>query len=169
MPIKFVGGTFQCFINFRNRITLCINGVCLEFLWKFLSHNSKKLRRGTFLFFRIILVSKNCLDKRVGRGGGVSKFSVKKILYHSAEKVWRKSFSVSSSSGIEILYEYDGYVMIFCRRLFVSPNRRTSQGNPSEFQKVSGIDKNLWIRKVGWVEYHELPSETFCLTVPKNI
>ena len=70
VPIKFVGGTLQCFINFRNRITLCINGVCLEFLWKFLSHNSKKLRRGTFLFFRNILVSKKCLDKRVGRGGG---------------------------------------------------------------------------------------------------
>ena len=79
MPIKFVGGTFQCFINFRNRITLCINGVCLEFLWKFLSHNSKKLRRGTFLFFRNILVSKNCLDKRVGRGGEYQSFPSKKF------------------------------------------------------------------------------------------
>ena len=101
-------------------------------------------------------------------GGGVSQFSVKKILDHSAEKVWMKSFSFSSSSGIEILYEYDGYVMIFCRRFFVSPHRKTSQGNPSEFQKVSGIEMKLWIRKLGWVEYHELPSQVFCLRMPKK-
>ena len=29
--------------------------------------------------------------------------------------------------------------------------------------------RKLWIRKLGWVEYHELPSEVLCLTVPKKI
>ena len=29
--------------------------------------------------------------------------------------------------------------------------------------------RKLWIRKLGWVEYHELPSKVFCLTVPKKI
>ena len=29
--------------------------------------------------------------------------------------------------------------------------------------------KELWIRKLGGVDYHELPSEMFCLTVPKKI
>ena len=133
-----------------------------------MSHNSKKLRRGTFLFFRNSLISKNCLEKRVGRGGEYHKFPSKKFV-SQCRKFWRKTFSVSSSSGIEILYEYDGYVMIFCRRIFVSPYRKTSQGNPPEFQNVPGIEQNLWIRKVGWVEYHQLPTETFCLTVPKNI
>ena len=39
--------------------------------------------------------------------------------------------------------------MIFCRTFFVS--------------------QYLWIRKLGWVGYHELPLEVFCLTVPKKI
>ena len=65
------------FHQFQESKELCINGVCLEFLSKFLSHNSKKLGRGTLLCFRNFLVSKNCLDKRVGRGGGgVSQLSV---------------------------------------------------------------------------------------------
>ena len=53
-----------------------------------------------------------------------------------------KSLSVSSISGIEILYEYDGYVMNFCGRPFVSRYRKTTQGNPSEFQMYSGIEKS---------------------------
>ena len=31
--------------------------------------------------------------------------------------------------------------MILCRRFFVSHYRKTSQGNPSVFQKVSGFEK----------------------------
>ena len=53
-----------------------------------------------------------------------------------------KSLSVSSISGIEILYEYDGYVMNFCGRPFVSQYRKTSQGNSCQFQKYSGIGKS---------------------------
>ena len=53
-----------------------------------------------------------------------------------------KSLSVSSISGIEILYEYDGYVMIFCGRTFVSKYQKTSQWNPSEFQTFSVIENN---------------------------
>ena len=58
--------------------------------------------------------------------------------------------------------------MIFCRKFFFSQCRKTSQGNPSEFQKVSGFEMKLCIRKLGWVEYHELPSQVFCLRVPKK-
>ena len=50
------------------------------------------------------------------------------------KKFGGKSLSVPSISGIEILFEYDEYVKIFCRRLFVSQYQKTSQGNPSEFQ-----------------------------------
>ena len=31
--------------------------------------------------------------------------------------------------------------MLFCRRFFVSHYRKTSQGNPSVFQKFSGFEK----------------------------
>ena len=57
------------------------------------------------------------------------------------KKFGGKSLSVSSISGIEILYEYDGFLMNFCGRPFVPQYRKTSQGNPSEFQKYSSIEK----------------------------
>ena len=59
--------------------------------------------------------------------------------------------------------------MIFCRTFFVSQYRNISQGNRSVFQKISGIEENYGYESWGWVEYHELPSEVFCLTVPKKI
>ena len=117
----------------------------------FLSHTSKKYRRGTFLCFRNFLVSKYCLDERVGSGGGGGEFHnfpSKSLPLTVPKNFGGKSLSVSSISGIEILYENDGYVMNFCGRLFVSQCRKTSQGNPSEFQKYSGA-KKVMDKKVG--------------------
>ena len=42
-----------------------------------LSHSTEKLRRGTFLVHTKFLVSKNFMDKRLGKKeGGVSRYSV---------------------------------------------------------------------------------------------
>ena len=73
------------FHQFQESKKLCINGVCLEFLSKFLSHNSKKLGRGTLLSFRKFPVSKKIMDKK-GGVGGVSRITVRIVLSHSAVK-----------------------------------------------------------------------------------
>ena len=116
----------------------------------FLSHTSKKFRRETFLCFRNFLVSRNCLDERVGTWGGGEflNFPSKSFPLTVPKKFGGKSLSVSAISGIEILYEHDGYVMNICGRLFVSQYRKTSQGNPSDFPKYSGA-KKVMDKKVG--------------------
>ena len=79
----------ECFIKFRNRKTSCMRGVHQDFCRFFLWRTSKKLRRGILLCFRNILIWKNFLDKRVGRGWSIICLR-EKFLSHSGEKVRRK-------------------------------------------------------------------------------
>ena len=59
----------------------------------FLSHSTEKFRVGTFLCFTKFLVSKNFMEKRLGKKeGGVSRYSVKIFLSHSTEKLRRGTF-----------------------------------------------------------------------------
>ena len=62
------------------------------------------------------------------RGGGVSRFSVKSFLSHSAKKFRREeSFSVSLLSGIEKLWIRGGDdIKSFSRKLIVSHCRKIS-------------------------------------------
>ena len=58
-------------------------------------------------------------------------------------------------------------ITIFCREFFVSQCRKNAQGNLSLFNRISGIEKIHG--EEGWGGgNHDLPSNTFCLTVPKN-
>ena len=69
-----------------------------------LSHSTEKLRRGTFLFSTIFLVSKYFMDKRWRvKEGGVSRYSVKSFLSQSTEKLRRRTLFYKVS-GIEALY-----------------------------------------------------------------
>ena len=79
----------ECFIKFRNRKTSCMRGVHQDFCRFFLWRTSKKLRRGILLCFRNILIWKNFLDKKVGRGWSIICLR-EKFLSHSGEKVRRK-------------------------------------------------------------------------------
>ena len=63
-----------------------------------LSHSTEKLRRGTLLCSRKILLSKNDRDKR---GERLSKFLVEFFLSHSAKFFVREPFSVSLIAGIK--------------------------------------------------------------------
>ena len=68
-------------------------GVSKDVLSNFLSHSTEKLGVGTFLYFTKFVVSKNLMDKRLGRKqGGVSRYSVKNFLSHSTEKLRREHF-----------------------------------------------------------------------------
>ena len=68
---------------------------------KFLSQSTEKLRRGTFLIFKKILLSKNFMDKRWGmKQGGVSRYSLKVFLSQSTENLRREQFCASLISGV---------------------------------------------------------------------
>ena len=72
---------------FWYRKNLWIRGAISRFsVENLLSHSTKKLRGGTLLCSRKILVSKNVRDKR---GGRISQFPVEIFLSHSAEKFRR--------------------------------------------------------------------------------
>ena len=80
------------------------------------------------------------------RGEGVSRFSVKLFLSHSAEKFRRgESFSVSLISGSEKFYASEGYVTIFdfLSKFACLTVPKTFVGEPfcAVFQKISGSEK----------------------------
>ena len=67
----------------------------------FLSHSSEELRRGTFLFHTNFVVSEYFMEKRWGvKEGGVSRYSVKKLLSQSTEELRGEPFCVSLISGV---------------------------------------------------------------------
>ena len=68
----------------------------------------------------------------------VSRFSLEKF---SSQSAVGEPFSVSSISGIKKFVAYEENITIFYRKFVVSRNRKTSQGNPSVFHKISGIEK----------------------------
>ena len=75
-------------------------GVSRHFFKNVLSQSTKKVRKGTFLLFTNILVSKNFMHKRSGmKQGGVSRYSLKKFLSQSTEKLRREHLRVSLISG----------------------------------------------------------------------
>ena len=80
-----------------------------------------------------------------------------------------KPFSVSLLLGAEEIWirEGVGSIRIYYRKFSFSQCRKFSQVNPSVlcFRKISVLKK--FMDKRG-VEYQDFPSETFCLTVPRN-
>ena len=57
--------------------------------------------------------------------------------FRVSKEFWYRKFS--SKGG----WKLHGFVEIFC---LTGPKRKTLLRNPSVFQKISGIEKNLWIR-----------------------
>ena len=108
----------------------------------------KKLRQGTILCFRKFLVGKNILWIR-GVGGGASRFSVEVFvsLYRNislehfgvSEKLFYRKFSRigGGGGGITALSKF-----------FVSQDRNEKLCKGTlVFRKLSGIEKNSWIRE----------------------
>ena len=59
-------------------------------------------------------------------GGGVSSFSVKIFLSHSAENLRRETFTVALTSGTEKVWIKGGNIKIFRRKFIVSQSRKNS-------------------------------------------
>ena len=74
---------------------------------KFSSHSAEKFRRGTLLYFRKILVSKNVRDKR---GAGITIFCQNCFVsqYRNISFVERNPSMFQKVSGIEKFYAYGG-------------------------------------------------------------
>ena len=75
------------------------------FCCNFLSLSTKKNHRGTLQCFRNFVVSKKIWINRVG---GISRFSVRKVLSHSTEKNRTGIFQCFTDSGIEKFFALEG-------------------------------------------------------------
>ena len=99
---------------------------------------------------------------------GISLNSVEKSLSHSADKIRRRTLVFQKNSGIENFQAKEGGSFTVLPKIFLSHRtEKTSPGNHSVFQKISGREKyfmDLWIRGGGGITIFR---RSFCLTVPK--
>ena len=51
---------------------------------------------------------------------------------------------------------------------FSSDSTENLGGKPFCASEIFRYQKKLWIKKVGWLQYHDFPSEVFCVTAPKK-
>ena len=80
------------------------------------------------------------------------------------KKFAEESFSVSFFSGIENFYAKEGYVMIFCRKIFVAQCRKKLYRILLVFKSFRLLKKFTHKRVC-----HDILSKIFCLTVSKKI
>ena len=170
-----------------------ISRFSIENLW---SHSTEKLRRGTLLCSRKILVSTNVRDKRGGEYhnfpskffcltvpknfvgeliSGIENFYASEgyvTIFDFLSKFFcltvPKNFVGELISGIENFYASEGYATIFdfLSKIFCFTVPKNFVGESFTVALNSGIEK-VWIRGGGG-EYQDFPSKIFCLTVAKN-
>ena len=139
-------------------------GVSRFFVENLLSHSTEKFHWGTLRCFRKFHVSQNFMHKK-----GISLNSVEKSLSHSAEKIRRGTLLCFERILVsKIFKQRRGEASRFCRNFFISQDRKKlRQGTILCFRKFL-VGKNIsWIREGGGGLYHDFPSKSFCLTVPK--
>ena len=115
------------------------------------------------LCFRNFTVAKKFMDKREWE---VSRFSVEKLLYQSAEKSHRATLQGVDRFGCRKSLCFRGLCHDFCRSFWCHSAEILRRGAIlccvyENFRK----GKWLWIRRG---EYEDFPSKVFCLTMPKN-
>ena len=100
---------------------------------------------------------------------GVSRFSVKNLLSHSAEKSSRGSLLCCVSEKFRqpksLWKRGGGIIKIFSRKVFFSQCRKNQQGNPSVLCFRKFLVAKFFMDKKG--EYQEFPLKIFCLTTEK--
>ena len=128
----------------------------------FLSHSVEKFRRG-ILYCCINFRWRKSLWTRGGKG--VSRFSIKDFLSHSAENLRREFFTVALFSGTEKVWieggEYqDNLSNYFCLTVSkITVGEFFTVALNSSSEKVYGQE--------GGREYQNFTSKIFCLIVPK--
>ena len=133
-----------------------------EFLSKFLSHSTKKYRRGTLVCFRKNRISKNLMHKN-----GISLISVEKFLSHSAEKICREPFPCFKKNLVsKHLLHRKGISLKSAGNLLSHSAKKLCTWSLLYFKKFLVSKKFKDKRNRG---NHNFPSKTWRLTVSKNI
>ena len=101
------------------------------------SHSTESFRRRTFLCFRKSRVSKNIMPMK-----GISRFSIENFSSHSTNKLCNGTLLPLTIilATRKFMNRRGGGVTIFRPNCFFSQYRMISLGNPSVFQKFSGIE-----------------------------
>ena len=123
---------------------MCKKGISLFSIEKFLSHSADKIRRGTLLCFKKILLSKIFM---YWRGGGHPGF-VEIFLPHGTKNFVSEPFWVSENFwyGKKIMDKLgEGGITIFCRNCFVSVPKNFV-GEPFL------VSKKLWPRNFSCIK-----------------
>ena len=123
-----------------------------------LSHSTQTFRKGTYLCFRKIRVSKSFMHKK-----GTSLFFVENFCLTVPNNIAGDPSVLQKNVVPKYLILRSG-ASWFCRKLFVSQCQEFSWGNPSMFQNFLGYPKVFCIRR----GYLYSPLKFFCLTVPKH-
>ena len=140
-------------------------GVSRLFVQNFLSHSTEKFRWGTLRCIRKFRVAKNFYVSE--RGGGGYQVSWSKTFCHTVPKNFvTEHFCVSKEFRYRKVSSKGGGSFTVLSKFFLSHRtEKTSPGNHSVFQKISGREKNLWVRGGGGITIFR---RSFCLTVPKT-
>ena len=99
---------------------------------------------------------------------GISLNSVENFFSHSADKILRRTLLCFERILVSKIFKgRRGEASRFCRNFFSDRTEKTSPGNHSVFQNISGRDfmEKKFMDKGGGD--HDFPSKSFCLTVPK--
>ena len=130
-----------------------------DFPSKFLSHRTKIFHWGTLRCFRKFGVTQNFMHKK-----GISLNPVGKFLSHSADKIRRRTLLCFERILVSKLFKQRrGEASRFCRFFLSHRTEKTSPGNHSVFQKISGREKYFMDKRGGITIFRR----NFCLTVPK--
>ena len=123
-------------------------GVSRLFVQNFLSHSTKKFHWGTLRCFRKFRASQNFIHKK-----GISLDSVEKSLSHSTDKIRRRTLQCFKRILVsKSLKQRRGEAPRFCRKFLLSHRtEKTSPGNHSVFQKISGREKYFMDKRGGGV------------------
>ena len=129
----------------------------VELFW---SHSAENFRQRILLFLRKKLVWKSFMDEK----GGIT-FLRRIILVSQCRKNSWASLQCFRKFGVSKNFMHNRDITFFRRIFFVSQSRNLSLENPSVSEKIFGFKKFY-----GWKRgYHVFPSESFGLTVPKNL
>ena len=128
---------------------------------KHLLHSTENFRWGSVRCFRKIRVSQNFVQKR-----GISLNSVEKFLSHTADNVRRRTLLcferiLESKTFKQKRGKLQGFVESF---FYLTGPKTLRQGTILRFTNFLVVEKVLWMRGGS---YHDFPSKSFCLTVPK--
>ena len=120
-----------------------------------MSRSTEKFRWGTFSASKF-RVAKNFMHKK-----GISLDSVEKSLSHSADIIRRRTLLCFERILVSKTFKHRrGEASRFCRKLFhLKGLKKTSPGNHSVFQKISGSKKCFMDKGGGG--YHDFPSNFF--------